>query len=129
MQKSKALKTYLIVSGILLTVIGGATLAIPVDMKASAGIDIAGNISVINDVRGTGALILGIALITIIGAFNQKLTYTSSIISALLFVSIGIGRLTSIALDGMPVDGLLKATGLELVLGLIGVILFTRSKK
>ena len=33
MKNSKVLKTYLIISGVLLTFIGGATLVIPVDMK------------------------------------------------------------------------------------------------
>lgn len=124
MKKSNILKAYLIVSGLLLTFIGGATLSLPVQMKGDAGINIAENISVINDVRAASALLLAIALITIFGAFVKKLTYTSSLISFVLFLSLGAGRVISILLDGMPVDGLVKATGLELVLGVVGAILF-----
>lgn len=126
MKNSKVLKAYLIVSGLLLTFIGGSTLAIPVQMKGSAGIDIAGNVSVINDVRAASALILAIALITIAGAFIKKLTYTSSLVSFILFLSLGIGRAISLVVDGMPVDGLVKATGLEFVLGILGAILFQK---
>lgn len=124
MKKSKILKAYLIISGLLLTFIGGATLIIPVQMKGNAGIDIAGNISVTNDVRATSALLLAFALITISGVFVRKLTYTSSLISFVLFLSLGAGRLISILIDGMPVDGLVKATGLEFVLGIIGAVMF-----
>lgn len=124
MRKSRLLKAYLIISGLLLTFIGGATLADPVQMKAGAGIDIAGNVSVINDVRAMSALLLALAVIAILGAFVKKLAYTSSLVSFVLFLSLGFGRVLSILLDGMPVDGLVKATGLELVLGLAGAVLF-----
>jgi len=126
MKSSRVLKAYLIVSGLLLTIIGGATLAIPVQMKGSAGIDIAGNISVINDVRAASALLLAVAIITVAGAFARKLTYTSSLISFVLFLSLGLGRVISILIDGMPVDGLIKATGLEFALGILGAILFQK---
>lgn len=124
MRKSIVLKTYLIISGLLLTFIGGATLALPVTMKAGAGIDIANNISVINDTRAASALFLSIALITLIGAFSKKLSYTASLISSIMFLSVGTGRFISILIDGLPVDGLVKATGLEFVLGIIGAICF-----
>lgn len=124
MKKSKALKAYLIIGGLLLTFIGGATLAMPVTLKGGSGIDIAGNVSVINDVRASSALILAVALITLTGAFSKKLTYTSTLISLALFLSLGAGRIISILIDGMPVNGLVKATGLEVVLGLVGLVFF-----
>ncbi|MEM9326871.1 MAG: DUF4345 domain-containing protein [Bacteroidota bacterium] len=126
MRKSKALKAYLIISGLLLTFIGGATLVAPVAMKGGSGIDIAGNISVINDVRAASALLLTLALLTVSGAFVKRLTFTSSLIAPVLFLSMGIGRSLSLLLDGMPVEGLVNATVLELVLGTIGVFLFAR---
>ena len=124
MKNSKVLKAYLIVSGLLLTFIGGATLIKPVFMKGNAGIDIAGQISVINDIRASGAFILAIALLSLLGAFMKRLTYTSVVALFTLFIALGIGRLVSILIDGMPVEGLLHATVLEFVLGITGVILF-----
>lgn len=129
MRNSKFLKAYLILSGTLLTFIGGATLIMPIAMKAGAGIDIAGNISVINDVRAASALILAVALLMIAGAFVKKVSYTSTLVSVLLFLSLGIGRVISILVDGMPVDGLVKATVLEFVLGIIGMVLFIRHQE
>ncbi|WNJ20508.1 DUF4345 domain-containing protein [Pontibacter sp. G13] len=124
MNNSKALKTYLIISGLLLSFIGGATLLMPVEMKASAGIDIASNISVINDVRAASAMILGVAILSLVGAFNPKLTFSATLSTILLFLSLGAGRVISILIDGMPVEGLLGATGLELVLGALGAVFF-----
>ena len=124
MKNSKVLKTFLVISGLLLTFIGGATLFMPVEMKGSAGIDISGSISVINDVRASGTVILAVGILSILGAFVKKLTYTSSLASFLLFLSLGVGRVISILIDGMPVDGLVKATGLEFILGIVGAILF-----
>jgi hypothetical protein len=128
MKDSKVLKIYLILAGLLLAFIGSATLFIPVDIKSNSGIDIAGQISVINDTRASGALYLGIALLLLSGALKKNLRYTSSILAPLLFITLGLGRLLSIVLDGMPVDGLFKATILEFVLGSIGLILFIKNK-
>lgn len=131
MKNSKVVKIFLVLSGLLLTVIGGATLFMPVEMKANEGIDISGNVNVLNDLRASAALILTLALFTISGAFVKRITYAASLVSALLFLSLGVGRLISILVDGMPVDGMVKATGLEFILGTVGIILFAiyREKK
>ncbi|BDD03603.1 DUF4345 domain-containing protein [Aureibacter tunicatorum] len=125
MRNSKVLKTYLILSGILLMVLGGATLSVPVEFKAGSGIDIAENINIINDSRAFGALLLGVSIVSLLGAFRCSLSYTSTLLASLLFTSLGIGRLISILADGMPVDGLVKATGLELILGITGFVFFS----
>jgi len=124
MKESKVVKAYLIISGLLLSLIGGATLTMPVEMKSTAGIDIANNISLTNDVRAVSTLFLAIAVMTLAGAFVKRLTFTSVLGSTVLFTSLGLGRVLSILLDGMPSDGLIKATGLEMVLGLAGIIIF-----
>ena len=129
MKDSKVLKAFLIFSGLLLTFIGGATLFMPVAIKASSGVDLAGNVSVLNDIRASAALILGLAILIISGAFVRKITYTSSLISFLVFLSLGIGRIISILSDGMPVDPIVKATGLEMVLGVLGLVLFMRNRE
>jgi len=109
---------------LLLTVIGGSTLLMPVVVKASSGIDLAGNINLLNDVRGGGALLLALALTTLIGAFSNLMRFTSTLLSVILFLSIGIGRIFSIVADGMPVESLIKATVVEFVVGSIGIALF-----
>ena len=129
MKHSKVLKSYLILSGLLLTFIGGAQLLFPVEMKVGSGIDIAGNISVLNDTRAANALILVLALLTLAGDFIKRLTSTASLVSFLIFLSMGLGRVISIFLDGKPVEGLLGATVLEFVLGITGAAIYVISQE
>lgn len=124
MKNVKILKVYLIISGLLLTVIGSLTSFNPVEIKAGEGIEIAGNASALNDVRAFGMLLLATAAWNMIGAFKAQLRKSAIISSFVLFLSLGLGRVLSIVLDGMPSDGMVKATGLEIILGLAGVILF-----
>ena len=129
MTKTRLLKIYLAVAGLLLTAIGGSTLIMPETMKASSGIDLANNISLLNDVRASAGLILGLALLSITGAFSAKLRFTSGLTTTLLFFSLALGRAISILVDGMPFDGMVKATGLELILGIVGLILMVVNRK
>lgn len=127
MKQSKALKIFLIIAGLLLTFIGGSSLLMPVEMKATGGIDLT-TVSAINDARAAAALLFGAAILILSGAFSSKLTFTSTLVAVLVFLSLGVGRALSIALDGMPADGLFKATILEFVLGSIGLFLLVKNK-
>ena len=130
MNNSKILKGYLFVSGLILTVIGGLTTFNPITIKANEGIEIAGNASALNDVRSFGMLLLATALLSFLGSFKSSFRKPATISTFLLFLSLGLGRSLSILLDGMPSDGMVKATGLEIILGLIGLTLFiTNTKK
>ena len=124
MENSIVLKIFLVISGLLLTYIGASFLFMPKKMKAGQGIDIAGDINMLNETRSASALILAIAILTILGAFENSLTFTSTLVSVLLLLSLGVGRLMSILIDGMPVKALIIATIVELVLGVIGAIMF-----
>lgn len=129
MNSSKILKIYLFVSGLILLVIGSLTTFNPITIKANEGIEIAGNASALNDVRSFGVLLLAMAALAIIGSLKQPLRKSASVSTFLLFLSLGIGRLLSIMLDGMPSDGMVKATGLEIILGLVGLILVVVNTK
>jgi hypothetical protein len=129
MNTSKILKIYLFISGLILTVIGTLTTFNPVNIKANEGIEIAGNSSALNDVRSFGMLLLATALLLFLGSFKSSLRKSASILSFLLFLSLGIGRSLSTILDGAPSDGMIKATGLELILGITGLFLFISNSK
>lgn len=100
----------------------------PAEMKASAAIDLTGNVNLSNDVRAGAAMLLAMALLSLAGVFSKKLAYTSTLVSLLVFLSLGFGRALSMVADGMPVDGLVKATVLEFVLGLVGLFVFYKYK-
>jgi len=124
MTNSSMVMVYLILSGLLLTVIGAPFLFMPEKMKSRQGIEISGDSSALNEIRGSSALILAVAILTILGIFIPSLTYSSVLFSALLFFSLGAGRLMSLILDGMPVKALIIATFVELILGIYGAVIF-----
>ena len=92
----------------------------PLELKASFGINIPQDINVLNDIRAFSALSLAIGILAILGAFKSKLTYTASLVVFIQFLALGFGRLVSMLLDGMPVDGLVNGTINELIFGIIG---------
>lgn len=128
MKTPKVLFAYLLISGLLLAFIGGATLLMPTTMKQNAGIDLMGNVSILNDIRASSALLFTLAIVILSGLWSSKFRNTATLLAFLTFLSIGIGRLLSIFIDGSPVDGLVKATGLEFILGILGLILYNTYK-
>lgn len=129
MKNSKVVKGYLGLAGLLLVMIGGMVLFNPVEFKLGQGVDLGDDVSILNDVRASGALYLAIGLTLISGIFISRLTYTSTLLAIIGYLSVGIGRVVSIVLDGMPVDGLFKATIAEFVIALIGLVIFLKYKE
>ncbi len=125
MKNSKVLKTYLIYSGVLLIFFGGATLLMPLELKASFGVIIPQDINVLNDIRAYSALGLAIGILAILGAFKRKLTYTASLVVFIQFLALGFGRSLSMLLDGIQVEGI-PGVANEFFLGIIGAILFIK---
>jgi len=122
MKNSKVLKTVLIISGLVLTGVGGAILFIPGAFFATNGIDLGENISLLNEIRPPGGALLASGIVIMLGAFVAKLTFTSAVISIVMYLSYGISRVLSIAIDGMPAEGLVMATVIEIIIGLVGVL-------
>jgi len=129
MKKSGVLNAILIVSGILLVGIGFATTFMPVEFSARNDIDLGGNIGLLNDTRAAGAGLLGAGLIILLGAFVRKLAFTSLVVSILIYLSYAFGRIVGIIADGVPVEGLVKATIVEVALGLVGVFALIKFKE
>lgn len=127
MNYSKTSRIYLFISGLILTGIGGLTSFSPILIKAKVGIDVAGNINSLNDIRSFGMLLLATASLFFLGSFKSSLRKSAIISSFLLFLSLGLGRILSIALDGMPSIEMIKGTGLEIFLGVVGLIILILS--
>ena len=129
MKSSKILKTILFFSGLLLMGVGTAILLTPVAFSARNGIVLDGNISLLNDIRGNAGVLLSTGVLILLGAFIHKLSFTSIIVSFVVFLSFGLSRVLSIILDGMPADGLIKATVVEIIFGLVGLFAFLKFRE
>lgn len=126
MKNSKVLKVILFLSGILLLIIGSAMLFIPVEFSARNGIEVGDNVSLLNDIRAAGAGLLASGLVIFLGVFIQKLAFTSTVVIIMAYGSYGLGRVISMGIDGMPIEGLVKATVVELIIALVGVFALSK---
>ena len=129
MKNSKVLKTILIISGLIASGVGAAILFSPVAFYASYGIALGGDVSLLNETRAPGGALLVCGILIMSGAFVDRLAFTATVVSSLLFLSYGLSRVMSIAIDGMPVEGLVQAAVLEIVIGLACVFAFVKYRK
>ena len=117
MKKSKVLKTVLFVSGTILILGGSYTLISPSGFYEMNGADLPDDVNILNFARATGGLLLACGILIMLGLFIEKLTFISSLISSIVFLSYGIGRASSIIIDGMPSVELVRGTTIEFVVG------------
>ncbi len=121
MKNSKVVKTILFISGLILVGIGAATLFTPVAFLGTSGIDLGGQVNLLSEVRAPGGALLASGLIILLGVFVSNLTFTSTVISTLVFLSYAVGRILSMAVDGLPAQEFVVVTVIELIIGLAGV--------
>ena len=129
MKRSKALTTLLLVSGLIATGIGAATLFAPVAFLGTSSIDLGGQVNLLSEVRAPGGALLASGLLILLGIYARQFTFTSTVISVLMFLSYGIGRILSMAVDGMPAQEIAAATVLEMVIGVGGIIALLRLRE
>lgn len=120
------LKTVLFVSGLIATGVGGLILFTPQTLYAASGIELGHNISQLSEVRAAGGALFASGVLIMSGAFVARLAFTSAMVSTVLYLSYGVSRVLSMAIDGMPSDGLVQATVLEMAIGLTGVFVLVK---
>ena len=108
----------LALSGLMLLMVGGLRLSNPIkNYSKNSGIQIDNDVNLLNEVRGTSALMLIGGLIILSGIFIPKLMVSSFVVATLIFIGFAIGRLLSMGLDGRPNKLLVQGLVFELVLG------------
>ena len=121
MKNSKVLKGILIVLGLLLTVIGLWRLFDPISFFENSGLVLSNEAGLLSEARGAGGAVVGFGIVVLLGAFNQRLSYTSTIAAMVVFLGFGIARLIGFSLDGNPGEGVIQGIIIEFVLGLLAV--------
>jgi hypothetical protein len=129
MKNSKALKVILFVAGLIAISIGGMVLVQPAAFYATSGIDLAGNVSLLNEIRASGGALLAAGILILSGAFVASLTFTAVVVASLLYLSYGLSRILSFTIDGMPSESLVQAAALEVVIGVLCVYVFVRYRE
>lgn len=129
MNRSKMFTAILIMSGIIGVFVGGNILLDPIHFYAASGISLGENISLLNEIRASGGALVAVGGLIFIGAFWKKLTFTSIIISMLMFLSYGFSRVLSMLLDGMPKEIFVTVAVCEIVIGLLAFFALLKYNK
>lgn len=124
MKNLNVINIVLYISGVIAASIGGAILFNPAAFYATNGIELGGSISLLNEIRASGGVLLAAGILIISGGFIAGLKFTAVVISALLYLAYGFSRVLSFVVDGMPSDGLVMAAGLEIFIGAVCVWVF-----
>ena len=129
MKNSKILKVILFLLGLLLFALGSWRLTDPIVFFENSGIILADEPGLLNEVRSAGAVIAGFGLVILLGAFIQKLTYSSTIVAMVVFLGFAIGRSISAMIDGDPGNAIKQAIIIEFVFGLIATFALFKYRK
>lgn len=116
----------LLVSGLLATGVAVAIIVAPHPFYAGYGIDIGMNASLANELKAPAGTLLIAGLLMLVGVARFEFAATSLAIASVVYLSYGLSRLLSFAVDGVPHSALVSAAVLELALGAICLLDFVR---
>ena len=126
MKNSKVLKVILFISGLIAIGVGGTILTMPVAFYSASGINIEGSVSLLNEIRASGGALFVVGILVMSGVFVANLRFTATVISMLLYLSYGLSRILSMTIDGIPVDALMQAVVLEIIIGVVCAFAFIK---
>ncbi len=114
-------------SGLLLLSVGALRISNPIgSYSKNSGIKIENEVNLLNEVRGTSAVMLFGGATILSGTTIPQMTFASHVVAILIFLGFAFGRLVSIRLDGRPNKLIIRGLIFELVLGSLNVVgLFT----
>lgn len=105
-------------------IFGGWRLVYPLGFYAFSGLALSNDAGVLSEVKGAGAIIMVSGLVVALGAFRHAWSRTSVVLAAVVFLSLVLGRLTGIVIDGSPGVEVLQGMAIELVLGVLALFAF-----
>jgi hypothetical protein len=121
-------RLFLAVAGLTGIGLGSMILLAPVAFYAGYGLDLAGQVTLLNELRSHGLSLLAAGLFIGTGAFMARLATPAMLVAAVVYLGYGLSRLVALVLDGQPADGLLLAMAVELAAGTLATILYLRRR-
>ena len=119
----------LLLAGFTATAIAAAIMFAPEAFYASYGITLGQDIDLANEMKAPMGLLAAAGLLMLAGAVRADLTFASLAIASAVYLSYGLSRVSSFAIDGLPNSGLVGAAVFELFLGVICLFAFLRIRK
>jgi len=121
-------KLMLFVAGVIAAGVGLAGLVWPVAFHASSGIALGDNPSLMSEVRAPAAMLLAAGGFILAAVPVARWRPAAIRVSAAVYLTYGLARLYSLAVDGTPDGILLAAAAIELIIGAISGAMILRSR-
>lgn len=106
-------------SGLVAVAIAATILAAPQAFYGSYGIDVVGNATLVNELKAPAGTLLIAGLLMFAGVFRPRFAVVSLATATVVYLSYGLSRVLSIAVDGIPHSGIVSAAGIEVVIGAV----------
>lgn len=123
---SQATVIFLFLTGLLLLAIGGTILLAPHAFHAGNGIVLGDDPSLLSEIRAPGGLLVGSAILVLIGTLRRDMRSLAVLLTVLVYGSFGLARLVGLALDGMPSNGIVGATAIELAIAALALVILVQ---
>lgn len=112
-------KLVLLFSGLVASGIAASILFAPDAFYSAYEIELAGNTSLINELKASAGPLFIAGLLMLMGVFRTKLTFVSLAAATVIYLAYGLSRFLSMAVDGVPHSGLVDAAIFEIAIGAI----------
>lgn len=122
-------KGLLLISGLIAAGIAVTILFAPDAFYAGYGIDVSSNASLASELKAPAGILLIAGLLMLAGAVRTEFTITALGTASMIYLSYGLSRLLSIAIDGIPHSGLVSAAAFEIAIGLVCVRVYMCHRK
>ena len=113
----------LALAGLVALLIGATLLLDPQSLYAGSGLVLDGGASQLSEIRAPAGLLVLSGLAVLAGSIWLKWATAALQLTVLVFLGYGVGRVASLALDGMPSDSLVMAMLIELGIGVLALVL------
>lgn len=112
-------RVLLLGSGLVAAGIAVTILFAPTPFYASYGIDIGSNTNLVNELKAPAGALLIAGLLMLAGVFRGEFVILSLTTATAIYLSYGVSRFLSMAVDGVPHSGLVSAAVLEVAIGVM----------
>ena len=119
----------LLLAGFAAVGIAAAIVAAPEAFYASYGISLGQDVNLANELKAPMGLLAAAGMLMLAGAVRADLTVASLAVATAVYLTYGLSRLSSIAIDGLPHSALVGAASFELVLGVACFLLLLHTRK
>jgi len=115
--------------GLIAAGIAAMILFAPAAFYEGYAIEIGADISLANELRAPAGLLLLSGLLMLAGAFRSEFAIPSLTVATAVYLSYGLSRIASMAIDGVPHSGLVSAAVIEIAIGGICLVDLMRHRR